>query len=1023
MAVLQLAATAQDADGPVHLWRIFSKCATSLQDGPRLQNIAWRLAFCDLRPSKSNTGHRPPAGRIICKMIPGQPRMYTEESKDSDMLPSPVKDTSSSLTPPRVVVVTPTPNLTPHPTPPATPLLAGTLSPDLSSIQQRRDVTPLALPPLLPKSVTRGMGSPVFSPPAQLVHRPEIPTPPDPSPKSTHILPVGGGAGGINGAPRAALGVPPTHGQPRFFLHVASSRSGSSHSTSSHSTSDRSGDSNGCGKSPSDKSVSSGSDDAEQHAGLTMYIGRGRAPTVTRPPPKEEQREPQKQAEEPGGPPKEQDKPQRTASVPYLGGLPGAKPPANGHINGVSGHSRRKSSDDANADARSVSSMATSSSQQVKARGKAKQVRPPLGSRQSHSRSRTRVGKGGLTMTAAAPAPSQHNTRANDVAPNALGLPSNLAAAAAMVERTMSTRNLRSVVVLATSDEEDGWSDDEDEDESLADGSLADGSLADGDEQTKKEESHENGVEDEDGDWEDASNSDSPAYSRRGSDAHAKAPPPSLQQNAPHLGHARGHSTSGAATRNTSATDLRQLPTRPHRSTGHLPSLAHQPNARAGPSHRTHSTNAQNARTRNALQATMSDSRLASAMQEAQRQADMFIKAPRVSYENLTQLAGSRPGGLSKLLRPAEFQPDSDLPVPRKRPAGGFGRLGLTMTNTHPPVSAGGSGSVLSPVPPTPATTAAAPLPRPQKNQQREQPQAIRRPPMPPRALTTPHLVGGVVGTSGSLGKSSVAGPIISNGVDHALRQTSQTQTPNSTNGSGGGYRPKGPPAEMEYDDDDDESDADGHHGDSKGKGRSSEFQLSKSVAQEKLRVLAERSAISRAKQGAVDSADAERRRLYDEAGVAPWAQAQAANPASNHYGHPTQTPPNRSMSSAPVGFPYNLPAPAPPTTPRTTRQHMLANEMSESLRHNLLWERKLSRKEVTGPPPRRTKSTVNVLTTAEGRQPEKSLVRLTPRPPGAAPPDVLPPAPMLKPPAPKKKLVRNLSWAADTSDYHRSGW
>ncbi|KAJ7446883.1 hypothetical protein B0H11DRAFT_2083661 [Mycena galericulata] len=241
----------------------------------------------------------------------------------------------------------------------------------------------------------------------------------------------------------------------------------------------------------------------------------------------------------------------------------------------------------------------------------------------------------------------------------------------------------------------------------------------------------------------------------------------------------------------------------------------------------------------------------------------------------------------------------------------------------------------------------------------------------------------------------------------------------------------------MEYDDEEDESDADGRgviaNADAKGKARAPRdegLQLSKSVAQEKLRVLAEKSAIlSRAKNGGGggDSVEAERRRLYVEAGVAPWAAAgadAAAGPSTStgYATHAPPPPPNRSLSSAPVGFPYNLPAPAPPSTPRTTRQQMLRNEMSESLRHNLLWQRKLSRTDFIGPPPRRTKSTVNVMSTTEGRQPERSLVRVTPRAPGTAPPEGAPP-PMVDPPgAPKKKLVRNLSWA-NNSEYHTSGW
>ena len=50
-----------------------------------------------------------------------------------------------------------------------------------------------------------------------------------------------------------------------------------------------------------------------------------------------------------------------------------------------------------------------------------------------------------------------------------------------------------------------------------------------------------------------------------------------------------------------------------------------------------------------------------------------------------------------------------------------------------------------------------------------------------------------------------------------------------------------------------------------------------------------------------------------------------------------------------PLNHPYNLPAPAPPMTPRTTRRQMLQTELSESLRRNLLWERQVSRINMAG--------------------------------------------------------------------------
>lgn len=63
-----------------------------------------------------------------------------------------------------------------------------------------------------------------------------------------------------------------------------------------------------------------------------------------------------------------------------------------------------------------------------------------------------------------------------------------------------------------------------------------------------------------------------------------------------------------------------------------------------------------------------------------------------------------------------------------------------------------------------------------------------------------------------------------------------------------------------------------------------------------------------------------------------PQATSQPPAPVS------TEPPP----SEAP--FPYNLPYPAPPQSPRTTRLKMLATEVPDDLRKDLLWERKTNR-------------------------------------------------------------------------------
>ncbi|KAJ6553908.1 hypothetical protein DFH09DRAFT_987921 [Mycena vulgaris] len=1079
-----------DTQGALQLWAAFSRCKDSLQDGRRLENLAWRISsreltqatrfprpldagwpptpesVCsdDIKPSTSTgasstaspffnlTPRTPirapvtPAGRIICEVIPPgltklQKDIKKEPKEDDEGYPTPASSSSSCagsasssavsiavdapqgqeeeaptvVGVPRVNILTPTPNLTPHPTPPTTPLLEASpspprvppasLSPVAASRQYRRDAPPSPL--FLPRSATRGMGSPLFPPTT-----PALASTAPYAPQSTHILPLGG-------RPTAPTHHPgPASGRGgMFYLHAPTSSHSSSRSSNSTSPGENSRSSaSGSASESSESSRERQADERvrerereqererERERGAASARGRpgvparGRSGSGARPSGDElkitQIEQQQTQTQLPPSPAQTSEmaskpKPARAASAPFLGGV-GL---------GLALTEKPIVAEAAGDDARSVSSHATSSSNVRVRRRQAFQ---------SHSRSRSR--KGGTV--------ARGKDKDRGGAPNALGLPSNLAAAAALVERTMSSRNLRRTVVVATSDED--WSDDEDEGES----GEGEGESVEGGE----------GEVDEEGDeeWEDESGS---GDGETKPTENAKAPPPSLQQHAPVAqgqGHSRVHSTTDAAAA------LRHLPTRPlHRTASHLPALAGTGGAR-----HQHTASAQNARTARALKATMSETALSGVMLEAQRQRELFVKAPRGSYENLAAAAAARPGGLSLLLRPQEPQ---QYPAPRTRPAGGFGGLGLTMSSARPPVT-GPGGAELSPIPPTPATAMVQHQNHPQQQQQQQQQQPTRRQPPPPpppsqrqqsaappprrpgipRALSSsalpPHF-SGAAGTSGSLGKSSVAGPVITSGAS-----TSTTQ-----NGSArSGYRPKGPPAEMEYDDDD-ESDADGR-GAGKGKGRTRDegLHLSTSVAQEKLRVLAERSAVvSRTKNGGA-SEEAERRRLFDEAAVAPWVTAaRAANPSpsanANAGNHGSGHDEYRAMATAPVGFPYNLPAPAPPSTPRTTRHQMLRNEMSESLRHNLLWQRKLSRTDFIGPQPRRTKSTVNVPgagAEGAGRQAEKSLVRVTLRAPGTERREgTLPPMdPPLVDGAPKKKLVRNLSWA-DTSDYHRTGW
>ncbi|KAF5344573.1 hypothetical protein D9757_015249 [Collybiopsis confluens] len=169
-----------------------------------------------------------------------------------------------------------------------------------------------------------------------------------------------------------------------------------------------------------------------------------------------------------------------------------------------------------------------------------------------------------------------------------------------------------------------------------------------------------------------------------------------------------------------------------------------------------------------------------------------------------------------------------------------------------------------------------------------------------------------------------------------------------SNGSSGGAYRPKGRPLEVEMEDTSGDDTDQGLH-------------ISKSVAQEKLAAFADRR---------ISKASSSTTRTLNSAAAAP-ARPPAPAPAPPvQQPHPDPVPPPQPLRSVsqyvgnahetigtpPVqvplslAFPYNLPPAAPPSSPRTTRQLMLRTEISESLRQNLLWSRKIHKKEFNGP-------------------------------------------------------------------------
>lgn len=173
-------------------------------------------------------------------------------------------------------------------------------------------------------------------------------------------------------------------------------------------------------------------------------------------------------------------------------------------------------------------------------------------------------------------------------------------------------------------------------------------------------------------------------------------------------------------------------------------------------------------------------------------------------------------------------------------------------------------------------------------------------------------------------------------GTKHAAKTSAAppTTSPEVRSPTSGVYRPKGPLPGQEMD------------SDSEDEAEENSLQFSKSVAQDRLKQFAARRGIVAA--GSVLPPQPEN----DE--IPGWAREEPKGKAPI----PPQQPvaPAPAPEPIPVVHPYNLPVNAVPSTPRTTRRQMLRNEMSESLRRQLLWER-----QQAGVPIRRTTSTGHV--------------------------------------------------------------
>ncbi|KAA1479005.1 hypothetical protein DENSPDRAFT_846016 [Dentipellis sp. KUC8613] len=225
-----------------------------------------------------------------------------------------------------------------------------------------------------------------------------------------------------------------------------------------------------------------------------------------------------------------------------------------------------------------------------------------------------------------------------------------------------------------------------------------------------------------------------------------------------------------------------------------------------------------------------------------------------------------------------------------------------------------------------------------------------------------------------STSKSSAALPTMAQVTAQVPKTNGVTAAPDHQRG----YRPKAQPQgpEVEYDSDSGDENPD------------DTIQLSHSLAHQKLAALA----------------DPNRRRNSDR------------GPPTEPQVRPVL--PTVATAPIPLNHPWNLPPPAAPSTPRTTRRQMLSTELSESLRRNLLWERQVSKTNLIGNPKRSSTLLGNGLrpltstTTADTTKQANGSRPGGDKSGGNGEPD--------REDRKRKAMARNRSWA---DDYHYSGW
>ena len=210
------------------------------------------------------------------------------------------------------------------------------------------------------------------------------------------------------------------------------------------------------------------------------------------------------------------------------------------------------------------------------------------------------------------------------------------------------------------------------------------------------------------------------------------------------------------------------------------------------------------------------------------------------------------------------------------------------------------------------------------------------------------------------------------------LVESANTKGSTNGNANGNAYRPRGRPQGQEMESESEEE------------GGENGIQLSRSLAQQRLAALA----------------DPKRRRASDQSVRQHQQQQQQMQEMQQQQASTSRAVlPSIATAPIPLAHPYNLPAPAPPMTPRTTRRQMLSTELSESLRRNLLWERQVSKVNMLGGARRHGLLSNNLrpLTAVNGSQQGQQQQPADEREERR-----------------RAAIARNRSWA---DDYHTAGW